>query len=159
MTMFALIERAVWAGYGSPFALLVHCLELRRRLAMRFEHVVYAGRDSVNCLCDTWRASFLWHLTEGTHLKGLNAASVLDAILNEMLKASFWPDRAEEALSSAGEVVVAPSMEVFGGFWFRMARAAREPCEDDGSSARRFWHASASSSSRETSYPVLSLRV
>ncbi|MQM13163.1 hypothetical protein Taro_046085 [Colocasia esculenta] len=84
------------------------------------------------------------------HLRKLNAVPVPDAICKSVIKASFRPDRAEEALSDAEEVVVAPSMEVSDGFWFRMARAAWEPREDDARSvgvpsARRFWRASASS--------------
>ncbi|MQL90895.1 hypothetical protein Taro_023497 [Colocasia esculenta] len=87
--------------------------------AMRFECVVHAGRDSRNRLCDKWRAGSVWRQTGWTRLKSLNAASALDAISIRVLNVSFQPDIAEDALSSAGEVAVAPSMRFSGdlGFW------------------------------------------
>ncbi|MQM04221.1 hypothetical protein Taro_037012 [Colocasia esculenta] len=45
----------------------------------------------------------VWHQTKGTHLRKLNAASVPDAIYKSVIKVSFRPDRAEEALSNVGE--------------------------------------------------------
>ncbi|MQL95847.1 hypothetical protein Taro_028518, partial [Colocasia esculenta] len=51
----------------------------------------------------THGVGFVWRRVERTHLKGLNVASALDTILIRVLSASFRPDRAEEALSSAGE--------------------------------------------------------
>ncbi|MQM00988.1 hypothetical protein Taro_033736 [Colocasia esculenta] len=134
----------VWAGYASPFALLVHYLESRRREATQFERVVYAGRDSVNRLYDTWRAGSIWHRFGWTCLKGLNVASTLDAISISVTKDSFRPDRAEEALSGAGEELLWLLWWISGGFDIMKARAAREPCEDDARSvgvpsARRLW--------------------
>ncbi|MQL73998.1 hypothetical protein Taro_006354 [Colocasia esculenta] len=48
-------------------------------------------------------AGFYLASTEWTRLRKLNAVSILDVICKSVLKASFWPDRAEEALSGAGE--------------------------------------------------------
>ncbi|MQM06005.1 hypothetical protein Taro_038825 [Colocasia esculenta] len=85
-----------------------------------------------------------------TRLKGLNAASALDAISISVIKASFRPERVEEALSGAGEELLWLLRWISGDYCFRKARAAREPREDDAQSVgmpseRRFWRASVSS--------------
>ncbi|MQM11906.1 hypothetical protein Taro_044822 [Colocasia esculenta] len=128
---------------------------------MRFERVVHAGRDLDNRLCDTWRAGSVRRRFGWTHLRKLNAASSLYAILISVIKVSFRPDRVEEALSAAGEELLWLLWQISGGFDIVKARAAREPCEDDARSvgvplARRFWCASVSSTVRPFGVEVLS---
>ncbi|MQL97341.1 hypothetical protein Taro_030035 [Colocasia esculenta] len=113
------------------------------------ECVGLAGRDFGNHLCDVCRSVSIWRRFGWTCLKGLNVASALYAISISVIKASFRPDRAEEALFSAGEELLWLLWRISGDSCFRMARAAQEPREDDARSVgvpseRRFWRASAS---------------
>ncbi|MQM14940.1 hypothetical protein Taro_047878, partial [Colocasia esculenta] len=114
------------------------------------ERVGLTGHDFGNRLCDVCRSVSLWCRFGWTRLKGLNVASALDAFSISVIKASFRPDRAEEALSGAGEELLWLLRRISGGFDIVKARAAREPREDDARSVgvpsvRRFWRASASS--------------
>ncbi|MQL86829.1 hypothetical protein Taro_019371 [Colocasia esculenta] len=110
----------VWAGYASPFALLVHCFETQRRQAMRFERVGLARCDSSNRLYDACRSDFMWHRFGWTCLKSLNVVFALDVISISVLSASFHPDRAEDTLSGDGEDAVASMVvEIFDDFSFR----------------------------------------
>ncbi|MQM20560.1 hypothetical protein Taro_053583 [Colocasia esculenta] len=61
----------------------------------------------------THGTSFRLASDRGARLKGLNAASALDAISIRVLKASFRPDKAEDALSGTEEDAVASLMVVF----------------------------------------------
>ncbi|MQM20280.1 hypothetical protein Taro_053298 [Colocasia esculenta] len=77
-------------------------------------------------------------------LRKLNAASVPDAICKSVLKVSFRPDRAEDALSGARGDAVELLRWISSDSCFQMARAARKPREDGVRSmgvpsARRLW--------------------
>ncbi|MQL73762.1 hypothetical protein Taro_006122 [Colocasia esculenta] len=161
---FLCTEWAVWAGYASPFALLVHCLESRRRKAIQFERVGLARCDSGNRLCGTWRG-FRLASGRGDVFKKVKRSVCPGSDMQKCVK-SFVSARQSKGGSvrcRGGAVVASPVI-----FWWISASGGscgagttRGRCSERGRAVgeEALGRSSASSSSRETSYPILSLRV